>query len=116
MQLIEKKRSLCGAIAAGFLAITLAGSAQAQTVSATRPFLTLNGQAPLVIGHRGLPGLMPEETLASYDMAAAMGTDAFEEDLHLTKDCILVARHNPWLSDNTDIAEVAETKPAVASR
>ncbi|HMG50674.1 MAG TPA: glycerophosphodiester phosphodiesterase family protein [Inquilinus sp.] len=81
-----------------------------------KPFLTLDGKPPLVVGHRGLPGLMPEETLPSYDMAAALGTDALEEDLHLTKDCILVARHNPWLSDNTDIAEVAKTNPEVAAR
>ena len=33
-----------------------------------------------------------------------------EEDLHLTKDCILVARHNPWLSDNTNVAEFAATQ------
>ena len=109
-----KRRFLCGSIAVGLLAVTLygpAGQAQAQTVPSAKPFLTLNGQAPLVIGHRGLPGLMPEETLPSYDMAAAMGTDAFEEDLHLTKDCVLVARHNPWLSDNTNIADVAKTNP-----
>ena len=74
-----------------------------------KPFATLDGKPPLVIGHRGLPGLMPEETQASYDMAAALGTDALEEDLHLTKDCVLVARHNPWLSDNTNVAEVAKT-------
>ena len=59
---------------------------------------------------------MPEETQASYDMAAALGTDALEEDLHLTKDCVLVARHNPWLSDNTNVAEVAKTNPEVAAR
>jgi glycerophosphoryl diester phosphodiesterase len=105
-----KHRFLCGSIAVGLLAVTLCGPAapvQAQTAPVIKPFLTLNGQAPLVIGHRGLPGLMPEETFPSYDMASAMGTDAFEEDLHLTKDCILVARHNPWLSDNTNIAEGA---------
>ncbi|MBA1363412.1 glycerophosphodiester phosphodiesterase, partial [Burkholderia gladioli] len=27
---------------------------------------TLDGNAPLVIGHRGLPGLYPEETQVSY--------------------------------------------------
>ena len=63
-----------------------------------------------------MPGLVPEETEASYDLAAALGTDALEEDLHLTKDCVLVARHNPWLSDNTNIAEVAKTNAAVAAR
>src|SRR5258708_8466330 len=77
-------------------------------------FLTLDGKPPLVIGHRGVPGLVPEETEASYDLAAALGTDALEEDLHLTKDCVLVARHNPWLSDNTNVVEVAKTNAAGA--
>src|SRR3984893_5536090 len=81
-----------------------------------KPFATLDGKPPLVIGHRGLPGLMPEETQASYDMAAALGTDALEEDLHLTKDCVLVARHNPWLSGKPKVAEVAKTNPEVAAR
>lgn len=77
---------------------------------------TLDGQPPLIIGHRGLPGLMPEETQASYELAADLGTDALEEDLHLTKDCVLVARHNPWLSDNTNVVEVAKTNPEVLAR
>ncbi len=77
---------------------------------------TLDGHPPLIIGHRGLPGLMPEETQPSYELAADLGTDALEEDLHLTKDCVLVARHNPWLSDNTDVAEVAAANPEVMRR
>ncbi len=79
-------------------------------------FPTLDGKPPLVIGHRGLPGLVPEETQPSYELAADLGTDALEEDLHLTKDCELVARHNPWLSDNTNMKEVAATNPAVMPR
>ncbi|MDP9126605.1 MAG: glycerophosphodiester phosphodiesterase, partial [Pseudomonadota bacterium] len=71
---------------------------------------------PLVIGHRGLPGLYPEETLPAYEGAADAGADSLEEDLHLTKDCVLVARHNPWLSDNTNIATIAQTNPTVAAR
>jgi glycerophosphoryl diester phosphodiesterase len=80
------------------------------------PLSTLDGKPPLIIGHRGLPGYFPEETRPSYWGAAVAGADALEEDLHLTKDCVLVARHNPWLSDNTNIAEVAKTNPAVAAR
>src|SRR5690348_16813476 len=114
---IEGTRALLRTMAIGAIAVMASGElALAQTSSNPKPFLTLDGQAPLVIGHRGLPGLVPEETLASYDLAAAVGTDALEEDLHLTKDCVLVARHNPWLSDNTNIAEVAKTNPEVASR
>ncbi|MET3130922.1 glycerophosphoryl diester phosphodiesterase [Oxalobacteraceae bacterium GrIS 1.11] len=80
------------------------------------PLPTLDGAAPLVIGHRGLPGLYPEETQPSYEGAADAGADALEEDLHLSKDCVLVARHNPWLSDNTNIATVALSNAAVAAR
>jgi glycerophosphoryl diester phosphodiesterase len=81
-----------------------------------KAFATLHGEQPLVIGHRGLPGLYPEETLPSYEGAADAGADSLEEDLHLSKDCVLVARHNPWLSDNTNIADVAKTNAEVAAR
>jgi glycerophosphoryl diester phosphodiesterase len=88
----------------------------AATPPAPTPLLTLDGNAPLVIGHRGLPGLYPEETLPAYEGAADAGADSLEEDLHMTKDCVLVARHNPWLSDNTNIATIAQTNPTVAAR
>lgn len=105
---------LLGAAALALLAPSMA-LAQAAP-SGAKPFLTVDGKAPLILGHRGVPGLVPEETEASYDLAAALGTDALEEDLHLTKDCVLVARHNPWLADNTNVAEVAKTNAAVAAR
>jgi len=100
----------------GILALAFCTHGGPALAQAAKPFLTLDGKAPLVIGHRGLPGLVPEETLPSYDMAAALGADALEEDLHLTKDCVLVARHNLWLSDNTNIAEVAKNNLDVAAR
>ena len=80
------------------------------------PLPTLDGTVALVIGHRGLPGLFPEETQPSYEGAADAGADSLEMDLHLTKDCVLVARHNPWLSDNTNIATVALNNATVAAR
>ena len=80
------------------------------------PYNTLDGAAPLIIGHRGLPGLYPEETSISYEAAAEAGADSLETDLHLSKDCALVARHNPWLSDNTNISTVAATNAAIMAR
>ncbi|MDB5861800.1 MAG: glpQ [Ramlibacter sp.] len=80
------------------------------------PLPTLNGAVALAIGHRGLPGLYPEETQLAYEAAADAGADSLELDLHLTKDCVLVARHNPWLSDNSNIATVAQTNATVAAR
>jgi glycerophosphoryl diester phosphodiesterase len=96
------------------LLVALAGCSDDK--DATTPLNTLDGSEPLVIGHRGLPGLYPEETEPAYDGAADAGADSLEEDLHLSKDCVLVARHNPWLSDNTNIAEVAMARPEVAAR
>ena len=51
----------------------------------------------LVLGHRGASGHAPEHTLASYDLAIAMGADYIEQDLQLTKDGVLVVLHDPTL-------------------
>lgn len=56
---------------------------------------TLNGQPPLVIGHRGASGYRPEHTLASYQLAIDLGADYIEPDLVLTKDGVPIARHEP---------------------
>ncbi len=79
-------------------------------------FATLDGKPPMVVAHRGFPGRRPEQTGPSYELAADVGADALEEDVHLSKDCVLVARHNPWLSDNTNVVDVAKENPAVAAR
>src|SRR5882757_10656581 len=107
---------LFGAAALAFLPPSVALAQTGTAPAGAKHFQTVDGKAPLILGHRGVPGLMPEETEASYDLAAALGTDALEEDLHLTKDCVLVVRHNPWLSDNTNVVEVAKTNAAVAAR
>ena len=107
---------LFGVAALAFLPTSMLCAQTGSAPAGVKPFLTLDGKQPLVIGHRGVPGLVPEETEASYVLAAALGTDALEEDLHLTRDCVLVARHNPWLSDNTNVAEVAKTNATVAAR
>ena len=67
---------------------------------------------PVVIGHRGAAGYRPEHTLASYELAARMGADFIEPDLVSTKDHVLVARHEPDISDTTDVAR----RPEFAAR
>ncbi len=59
---------------------------------------TLNGQDPLVIGHRGASGILPEHTLEAYATAIAQGADFIEPDLVITKDNVLIARHEPTLA------------------
>nr|WP_322657642.1 phytase [Dendronalium sp. ChiSLP03b]MDZ8203938.1 phytase [Dendronalium sp. ChiSLP03b] len=69
---------------------------------------TLNGQAPIVIGHRGASGELPEHTLGSYKRAIERGADFIEPDLVSTKDGVLIARHEPNLIDTTDVADHPE--------
>lgn len=48
---------------------------------------------PTVIAHRGASALRPEHTLAAYQKAIDDGADIIEPDLVITKDGVLVARH-----------------------
>lgn len=58
----------------------------------------------LVIAHRGASGDRPEHTLAAYERAIDQGADYIEPDLVVTKDLVLVARHENELSGTTDVA------------
>src|SRR4051812_1860477 len=69
-------------------------------------------QSPLVIGHRGASGFVPEHTLQSYRLAIKLGADYVEPDLVMTKDHVLVARHEPFIgttkTDDIDSTNVAD--------
>ncbi len=58
---------------------------------------------PLVFGHRGCSALRPEHTLASYAKAIADGADFIEPDLVVTKDGVLIVRHENNIAETTDI-------------
>lgn len=62
-------------------------------------------QAQLVIAHRGASGERPEHTLAAYERAIDQGADFIEPDLVVTKDGVLVARHENEISGTTDVAD-----------
>jgi glycerophosphoryl diester phosphodiesterase len=67
---------------------------------------------PLVIGHRGAPAHLPENTLASFRLAIRHGADALEADLVVSRDGVLVVSHDPELSRTTDVG----FRPEFASR
>jgi glycerophosphoryl diester phosphodiesterase len=50
-----------------------------------------------VEGHRGARGLAPENTLAAYRKAIAIGVTTIETDIAVTKDLVPVISHNPSL-------------------
>ena len=67
-------------------------------------YKTLDSKAPLVIGHRGASGFLPEHALEGYKLAIKQGADYIEPDLVMTKDGQLIARHEPVLDGTTDVA------------
>lgn len=81
----------------------LAGCASVSGKNASS-WATLDGEAPIVIAHRGASGYRPEHTLEGYALAIDLGADVVEPDLVFTKDHVLVARHDRYLSTTTDVA------------
>ena len=49
-------------------------------------------------GHRGARGLAPENTLAAFKRALAIGVTTIETDLAATRDGVLVISHDPFLN------------------
>lgn len=88
-------------------AILLVLSHHASVYAYVEPETVIN-PAPIVIGHRGAPGYLPEHTLEGYALAIQMGADYIEPDLVLTKDGKLVARHEPMIGSTTDVGNHPE--------
>jgi glycerophosphoryl diester phosphodiesterase len=70
---------------------------------------------PLLLGHRGARGekSIPENTLASFDLALASGCDGFEFDVQLTADGQAVVCHDPKTRSGVEIAESSAEKLAL---
>jgi glycerophosphoryl diester phosphodiesterase len=94
------------------LALPFLAAACVTTADANWPAPTLNHAKPLLIAHRGASGLRPEHTIAGYKLAIQQGADCIEPDLVMTKDGVLVDRHDTFLSTTTDVA----TRPEFANR
>jgi glycerophosphoryl diester phosphodiesterase len=60
--------------------------------------------------------LCARATLAAYALAIQMGADFVEPDLVMTKDGVLVARHENEISGTTDVADRPELPPARPAR
>ena len=90
------------------LVTTLAATLVACGGNDDSPYPTLSGDKPLVIGHRGAAGYLPDHTLEGYKRGIEMGADFIEPDLVATKDGVLVARHEPNITGTTDVSTRAE--------
>jgi glycerophosphoryl diester phosphodiesterase len=57
---------------------------------------------PLRIGHRGAAGYAPENTISSVEKAIALGVDAVEIDVQITRDGALAVMHDCTVDRTTD--------------
>jgi glycerophosphoryl diester phosphodiesterase len=57
---------------------------------------------PIVIGHRGASGELPENTLLAFERALAQGAAILETDAHLSRDGEVVLSHDPLVDRTTD--------------
>jgi glycerophosphoryl diester phosphodiesterase len=67
-----------------------------------------DSREPIVIGHRGASGCIPEHTLTAYFVAIQQGADYVEPDLVMTRDGVLIARHENEIGGTTNVAEHPE--------
>jgi glycerophosphoryl diester phosphodiesterase len=93
------RRSMIATAGAALAAAPLAAPLVAKAAAPPR----LSPKVEL-FGHRGACALRPEHTLASYALAIEAGADYIEPDLCITKDGVLVARHENNMAETTDVA------------
>lgn len=92
------------------------GAALAQADKHRDPHRTAPQDEPLVIAHRGASGYLPEHTLAAYWLAIEQGADCVEPDLVITKDGVLVARHENAIAILNADGSVREATTDVVDR
>jgi glycerophosphoryl diester phosphodiesterase len=109
-------------VAAIALVALMAPIADAKT-GKKKPHKPRKENSPLVIGHRGASGFLPEHTLQAYKLAINQGADYIEPDLVATKDGVLIARHEPYIGttrtddrDSTNVADHHEFDDRVDTR
>lgn len=73
------------------------------------PFMPRPVDRPLVIAHRGLPTVHPENTLAGFDAALRAGADAIECDVRLAHDGQLVVVHDRLHADGRPTVSLSHT-------
>jgi glycerophosphoryl diester phosphodiesterase len=86
------------------------------TMAAATVAYAATPKRPLIVGHRGAPGYLPEHTIPGYELAIKMGADFIEPDVVSTSDGHLIVRHEPLLSVTTDVMNHPEFADRKRSR
>jgi glycerophosphoryl diester phosphodiesterase len=85
---------------ATLLALALLAASSSSTFSAEKRMAARKQKMFELSAHRGGRGLCPENTLASFSNALAIGVTTLEMDVAVTKDRVVVISHDPHLDPN----------------
>lgn len=88
------------AIAAALFAT--GGASTAMSERAARESMAPTGVPVIAVGHRGTTKFAPENTLAAFDTAIAMGARAVEMDVRMTADGHFIVMHDATVDRTTD--------------
>jgi len=84
-----------------------------------RPLAGVTRPRPWALGHRGVRGSLPENTLAAFRAALDAGLDGVETDVQRTRDGALVLVHDPEVNGvrvvDATLAQLRAAKPDVAT-
>ena len=110
---IVKRNLEAAAVTTAVAILVFAASGLAQAPTGSDP-AKIPGK-PLVIGHRGAAGLLPENTLAAFARACELGIDALELDVLVSADGELVVHHDfklkPEIARTPDGAWISSGSP-----
>lgn len=84
------------------LVIIVAGPKLFTTISNSVSISSHTNKAPLMVAHRGLSSLFPQNTLPAFEGAVEYGFDGVECDIHTTKDGKWVIIHDDTVDKMTD--------------
>lgn len=101
-------------VLSSMIAATLAGcnDDNDNNNNSSNPVINPLPKKALVYGHRGAAGYLPDHTLEGYKKGIELGADFVEPDLVMSKDGVLVCRHEPNIGGTTNVA----THPEFANR
>lgn len=105
---MKKISRIFAAVAGSALSLALLAPATAADAVPARPPHGKPHQGPLVIAHRGASGYRPEHTMGAYQLALQQCADYIEPDLVMTRDGVLVDRHENEIGGTTNVAEHPE--------
>ena len=95
------KRNLAAIMMAGAATLVIVATGMSQAPSGRKL-----PEKPLIVGHRGAAGLLPENTLAAFMRGCELGIDAIELDVMVSADGELIVHHDFKLK--TEIARAAD--------